>query len=250
MYLEFPARNPSIRTSSTSSSSWGSRRCGAFDLPRRQQDVPDTQRLAAGLPASMPCRQTATRHRRNSFDRVRLLVEDGREHAYAGEKSVPTPTTTSSLLALSAPAARAGRGVRSGGVESRRRHRRGMAEGGVRAELRRAVCVGRPCEGRRLRRRSDRRSTLACARVLRPGRRLQLERRVDRENHDNFIRLPIALADGTPMARGRPTGLFAFINWKARTNGTHRTIAASWLRETTTENFVGGCRCPTPPSAA
>lgn len=31
---------------------------------------------------------------------------------------------------------------------------------------------------------------------------------------------------------------FAFINWKARTNGTHRTIAASWLRETTTENFV------------
>ena len=46
-----------------------------------------------------------------------------------------------------------------------------------------------------------------------------------------------AFADGTPMARpaDRP---FAFINWKARTNGTHRTIAASWLRETTTENFV------------
>ncbi|MFR1640047.1 MAG: hypothetical protein ACLSVD_13340 [Eggerthellaceae bacterium] len=38
-------------------------------------------------------------------------------------------------------------------------------------------------------------------------------------------------ADG---AAGRPT--FAFINWS--TNGTHRTIAASWLRETTTENFV------------
>ena len=58
------------------------------------------------------------------------------------------------------------------------------------------------------------------------------------ENFDGLAHTaPIAFADGTPMARpaDRP---FAFINWKARTNGTHRTIAASWLRETTTENFV------------
>lgn len=48
---------------------------------------------------------------------------------------------------------------------------------------------------------------------------------------------PVAFADGTPMERSAERPL-AFINWKARTNGTHRTIASSWLRELTTENFV------------
>ncbi|WP_232501764.1 molybdopterin dinucleotide binding domain-containing protein [Eggerthella sp. YY7918] len=58
------------------------------------------------------------------------------------------------------------------------------------------------------------------------------------ENFDGLARVaPVALADGTPVEQpaDRP---FAFINWKARTNGSHRTIAAPWLREVTTENFV------------
>ncbi|MCB7036204.1 molybdopterin-dependent oxidoreductase [Eggerthella sinensis] len=58
------------------------------------------------------------------------------------------------------------------------------------------------------------------------------------ENFDGMAHAaPVALADGTPMehAADRP---LAFINWKARTNGTHRTIASSWLRELSTENFV------------
>lgn len=58
---------------------------------------------------------------------------------------------------------------------------------------------------------------------------------------DNFDGLahtaPVAYADGTELERPADRPL-AFINWKARTNGTHRTIASSWLRELTTENFV------------
>lgn len=50
-------------------------------------------------------------------------------------------------------------------------------------------------------------------------------------------RAPVTFADGTPMERSAERPL-AFINWKARTNGTHRTIASAWLREVTTENFV------------
>lgn len=58
------------------------------------------------------------------------------------------------------------------------------------------------------------------------------------ENFDGLAHpAPVAFADGTPMERP-PERPLAFINWKARTNGSHRTIAAPWLRETTTENFV------------
>ena len=58
------------------------------------------------------------------------------------------------------------------------------------------------------------------------------------ENFDGLAHAaPVAFADGTPMERPSERPL-AFINWKARTNGTHRTIASSWLRELTTENFV------------
>ena len=58
------------------------------------------------------------------------------------------------------------------------------------------------------------------------------------ENFDGLAHLaPVAFADGTPMEHP-PERPLAFINWKARTNGSHRTIAAPWLRETTTENFV------------
>lgn len=58
------------------------------------------------------------------------------------------------------------------------------------------------------------------------------------ENFDGLAHpAPVALADGTPMERPAERPL-AFVNWKARTNGSHRTIAAPWLRETTTENFV------------
>lgn len=47
----------------------------------------------------------------------------------------------------------------------------------------------------------------------------------------------LTYGDGSPCTSPQERPL-VFINWKARTNGTHRTIAASWLRETTTENFV------------
>lgn len=47
----------------------------------------------------------------------------------------------------------------------------------------------------------------------------------------------VAYADGTPVTHPSERPL-ALINWKARTNGTHRTIAAPWLREVTTENFL------------
>ena len=58
------------------------------------------------------------------------------------------------------------------------------------------------------------------------------------ENFDGLAHpAPVAFADGTPMEHP-PERPLAFINWKARTNGSHRTIAAPWLRETTTENFV------------
>ncbi len=65
-----------------------------------------------------------------------------------------------------------------------------------------------------------------------------LEKRPDRENFDGLAAAaPVAFADGTPMEAPAERPL-AFVNWKARTNGTHRTIASPWLRETTTENFV------------
>ncbi|WP_080801917.1 molybdopterin dinucleotide binding domain-containing protein [Arabiibacter massiliensis] len=58
------------------------------------------------------------------------------------------------------------------------------------------------------------------------------------ENFDGLAHpAPVALADGTPVEQPAERPL-AFVNWKARTNGSHRTIAAPWLRETTTENFV------------
>lgn len=58
------------------------------------------------------------------------------------------------------------------------------------------------------------------------------------KNFDGLARTaPVALADGTPVERPADRPLM-FVNWKARTNGSHRTIAAPWLREVTTENFV------------
>lgn len=58
------------------------------------------------------------------------------------------------------------------------------------------------------------------------------------ENFDGLaVAAEVAYADGTPVAHPEARPL-ALINWKARTNGTHRTIASPWLREVTTENFV------------
>ncbi|RDB62038.1 molybdopterin dinucleotide-binding protein [Gordonibacter sp. 28C] len=51
---------------------------------------------------------------------------------------------------------------------------------------------------------------------------------------------PVAYADGSAFEAPAERPL-AFVNWKARTNGTHRTIASPWLRETGTENFVWMC---------
>ena len=136
-----------------------------------------TPRAAGRRRACRAGGQGRRRRHGGPFDRVRLLVEDGREHrlrrreAGAGRRRRARPVRAR-------PQARAGRGVRSGGVESRR-HRGGMAEGGVRAEPRRAVRVGRPCEGRRLRRRSDQDEVRWLVRVLRPEDGFA-ERRVDR----------------------------------------------------------------------
>ena len=137
-----------------------------------------TPRAAGRRRACRAGGQGRRRRHGGPFDRVRLLVEDGREHRLRRREAGAGRRRRRARPVRARPQARAGRGVRSGGVESRR-HRRGMAEGGVRAEPRRAVRVGRPCEGRRLRRRSDQDEVRWLVRVLRPEDGFA-ERRVDR----------------------------------------------------------------------